>query len=163
MPIPDDLKKSLAKPLGRIPSGVYILTATHDGVSQAMLASWIQQAGFDPPCVSIAIAQDRPIAPLIQASQRLAISILPADDTALMKKYARGIPPGADPFAGVETQLTPAGLPILCAAHAWLECQLLQHCAYGSDHDLLLAQVTSAAMLKDCQPFTHVRNNGFHY
>ena len=163
MPIPDDLKKTLARPLGRIPSGVYILTATHDGASQAMLASWVQQAGFDPPCVSIAIAHDRPITSLIESSRRLAISILPADDTALMKKYARGIPPGTDPFAGVQIQLTPAGLPILSTAHAWLECQLLQRCTYGSDHDLLLAQVTSAAVLRDCAPFTHVRNNGFHY
>lgn len=163
MPIPDDLKRTLARPLGRIPSGVYVLTATHDGISQAMLASWVQQAGFDPPCVSIAIAQDRPITPLIQSSRLLALSILPADDTSLLKKYARGVLAGADPFAGVQIQLTPLGLPILSTAHAWLECQLLQHCTYGSDHELLLTRITSAGILRDCQPFTHVRSNGFHY
>ena len=40
----------------------------------------------------------------------LALSVIPHGDTKLMKKYARGIKPGEDPFAGVEIFETPDGI-----------------------------------------------------
>src|SRR6267142_4993110 len=94
MAIAEHMKQVLGRPIGRIPSGVYILTAASGDHHMAMLASWVQQASFDPPCLSIAVAKDRPILPVLRATNRFALSVLPANDTALMKKYARGIPPG---------------------------------------------------------------------
>jgi flavin reductase (DIM6/NTAB) family NADH-FMN oxidoreductase RutF len=163
MPIPDHMKQVLAKPIGRLPSGVYILTAAKGDHHMAMLASWVQQASFDPPCISVAMAKDRPILPVIRETSRLALSILPANDTALMKKYARGIPPGDDPFAGVTITTTPAGLRAFDTALAWLECKLVKECEFGGDHLLLVAEVTGAAILHDEKPFTHIRGSGFHY
>src|SRR5688572_10656191 len=99
MSVSEELKHTVGKALGRIPSGVYILTASHGGESAAMMASWVQQAAFDPPAVSIAMAKGRPIARLIHASKRMALSIIPEVDTSLMKRYARGVKEGEDPFA----------------------------------------------------------------
>src|SRR5207248_1846356 len=98
----DEVKHSIGKALGKVPSGVYILTATHGGRSTALLASWVQQAAFDPPAVSIALAKDRPVRTMIDGGGVFALSVLAKDDIQLMKKYARGIPEGDDPFAGVE-------------------------------------------------------------
>src|SRR5918999_987649 len=57
MAISEQLKQTVGKALGRVPSGVFILTAAHNGESAAMMASWVQQAAFDPPAVSIAMAK----------------------------------------------------------------------------------------------------------
>jgi flavin reductase (DIM6/NTAB) family NADH-FMN oxidoreductase RutF len=163
MSVSEEMKRQLAKPIGRIPSGVYILTASHNGQNQAMLASWVQQAAFDPPCVSIALAKGRPISATIRDSGRLCLSILADGDSILMKKYARGIPPTEDPFAGVRTLQTPAGLPALADALAYLECRVLSSHDFNADHELLVAEITAAEILKEGGPFVHVRGNGFHY
>jgi len=163
MALSEEVKHALGRPIGRIPSGVYILTAQSGANRYAMLASWVQQASFDPPAVSIALAERRPIGEAIRATGRLALSILPAGDTTLMKKYARGIPEGEDPFAGMATIVTPSGIPALGDALAWLECKVIQTCDFGGDHDLVIAEITAAQMIKDGAPFTHIRGNGFHY
>ena len=163
MAVSDELKARLAKPLGKVPSGVYILTAAHAGKSHAMLASWVQQAAFDPPALSVALAKDRPIYPLIRESKRFALSILGEHDTALMKKYARGIDPGQDAFEGMRTVESAGGIPCLGDALGWIECRVMSVCEFGGDHDLILGEVTAAELLKEGLPFKHSRGNGFHY
>jgi len=163
MAIADHMKQVLGRPIGRIPSGVYILTAASGDHHMAMLASWVQQASFDPPCLSIAVAKDRPILEVIRESGRVALSVLPEKDTTLMKKYARGIGPAEDAFAGVTIVTTPGGLRAMDAALAWLECKVVKECDFGGDHLVVVAEVTGAAMLREGQPFVHVRGSGFHY
>jgi 3-hydroxy-9,10-secoandrosta-1,3,5(10)-triene-9,17-dione monooxygenase reductase component len=159
----DEQELPIGKALGRIPSGVFVLTAAHAGERLAMLASWVQQASFEPPTISIAMAKGRPIGTLIRASARLAISIIPEHDKSLMKKYARGMKDGEDPFAGVAVSQSPTGVPILSDALGWLEAKLIQTCEFGADHELLIGQVTSGALLREGTAFTHQRGNGFHY
>jgi flavin reductase (DIM6/NTAB) family NADH-FMN oxidoreductase RutF len=163
MSVSEELKHTAGKALGKVPSGVYILTASHGGESAAMMASWVQQAAFDPPAVSIAMAKGRAIAKLIHESKRLALSVLPQDDTSLMKRYARGVKDGEDPFAGVETFQTPGGVPAMKSALAWLECRLIHTADFGGDHDMLIAKVVAGDLLQEGKAFTHQRGNGFHY
>jgi flavin reductase (DIM6/NTAB) family NADH-FMN oxidoreductase RutF len=157
------LTEDVKKAIGRIPSGVYVLTAQHQGQATAMLASWVQQAAFDPPAISIAISPERPAWKLITDSGRFALSILGEGDTAFMKKYARGIEPGRDPFDGVQTAATPSGIPILADALAWLDCRVIQTVKFDADHELFIGEVTAGQMLRDGSAFTHQRGNGYHY
>ena len=46
---------------------------------------------------------------------------------------------------------------------AWLEGRVIQTCEFGGDHELLIAQITDGAVLRDGASFTHLRGNGFHY
>src|SRR5437870_1014997 len=119
--VSDEVRNTIGKALGRIPSGLFILTASHEGRSSAMLASWVQQCAFEPPAISVALAKDRPIYELVRESKAFAVSIVPEGDTTLMKKYARGVPAGQDPFAGVRIQSAPSGGVVLADALAWLD------------------------------------------
>src|SRR5215208_979195 len=103
MPVSDEFKHTVGKAIGRIPSGVFILTAAagDKGDATAMMASWVQQVAFDPPALSVAVAKGRVIGDMIRASKKFSLSIIPEGDTMLMKRYARGIKPGEDAFAGV--------------------------------------------------------------
>jgi 3-hydroxy-9,10-secoandrosta-1,3,5(10)-triene-9,17-dione monooxygenase reductase component len=159
----DPQRLPLGKAIGRIPSGVFILTAQHAGRRGAIMASWVQQASFMPPALSIALAKGRAIADAIRASQKLALSILPEDDKSLMKHYARPIPDDSDPFAGVKVIDSPGGSPILADALAWLDCRVIHTCDFGGDHELFLAEIIDGQILKEGKPFMHVRGNGFHY
>ena len=163
MAISEEFKHSAGKAMGRIPSGVFILTAKHTTDATAMMASWVQQCAFDPPAISVALAKGRPIGEIIKSAQQFAISVVGEEETTLMKRYARGVKPGEDAFAGVETFSTPRGIPALQSAIAWLECRVLTTCDFAGDHELFIAEVTAGQILHPGAAFTHQRGSGFHY
>ena len=65
---------ALAAALGRIPSGLFVLTARHGKHETGMLASWVQQAGFKPPMLTTAVQRDRFICDWIRASGRFTLN-----------------------------------------------------------------------------------------
>jgi flavin reductase (DIM6/NTAB) family NADH-FMN oxidoreductase RutF len=124
----------------------------------------VQQAAFAPPTVCVAIAKERSAhAALSAPGATFALSVIPEGDTSLMKKYARGVPAGADPFAGVRTTRGKQGATVLADALAYLECRVTRTCDFGADHDVVLAEVIAGELLKEGASFTHLRGSGFHY
>jgi flavin reductase (DIM6/NTAB) family NADH-FMN oxidoreductase RutF len=161
--VSEEIRNTIGKALGRVPSGVFILTAASGNESTAMLASWVQQVAFEPPAIAVSIASDRPVARMIRDSAKLALSVIGEGDTMLMKRYARGVKDGEDPFAGMNISRTPAGLVVMADAIAWLEAKVMQTCEFGADHDLFIAQVTAGQLLREGSSFVHQRGSGFHY
>ena len=159
----EELKSTVGRALGKVPSGLFILTAGPVGKQHAALVSWVQQTSFHPPAVSVAIGKERPVNATIRAEKKFALSIIPQGDSTLMKKYARGIPEGADPFEGVTTQSTSAGQTILSDGLGYLDCRLLDVCNFGGDHELFIGEVTGGEIFRDGPAFAHQRGNGFHY
>jgi 3-hydroxy-9,10-secoandrosta-1,3,5(10)-triene-9,17-dione monooxygenase reductase component len=159
----DEVKLAIGKALGKIPSGIHILTTGQGTAALAMLASWVQQAGFDPPAVTVAVAKGRPAGAAIHQNQAFVLSILAEGDKELLKKYARGTAPGEDPFAGVPTIATGTGIPALANALGYLECQLLTTWDFYGDHELFVAKIIGGKLLREGAPFVHLRGNGFHY
>ncbi len=155
------LKNTVGKALGRIPSGLFILTARDGGQTLGMLVSWVQQAAFDPPAVSVAIGRDRPARELILRTRRFALSVLPEGSTDLMRRFARTT--DRDPFDGLPVEPAPSGLPIIAGALAWLDCELMSSLDFGADHELFLGRVSAGQLLRPGPSFMHVRGNGFHY
>jgi flavin reductase (DIM6/NTAB) family NADH-FMN oxidoreductase RutF len=162
-PVSDHLKATVGRALGRVPSGVYIMTARDHGHWSAMMVSWVQQAAFDPPAVTVALHKERPFRQTVLNSGRFGLAVVGEGDSALMKKYARGVPPGQDPFDGIEVLQTPGGLQVPATALAWLECHVLEVFDFGGDHDLVTARIADGALLREGPSFTHLRGNGFHY
>jgi flavin reductase (DIM6/NTAB) family NADH-FMN oxidoreductase RutF len=153
----------LGQALGRIPSGLYILTVQLGERSTGMLASWVQQAGFDPPMVTVAIRRDRHVADWVAESGRFALSQLPVGSKALIRHFGRGFPPDAPAFEGVELRHDARGGPVLAGAMAFLDAEVAGELAAG-DHRIFAARVVAGAVLQpNAEPLVHVRANGFHY
>ena len=163
MALDDQTRLGIGRAIGRVPSGLYILTAEHGGRADGMLVSWVQQAAFEPAAVSVAIAKGRSVGQMVKESGRLAISVLGKSDVALMRRFARTRPDEEDPFAGLKLLRTVDGGPVLADALAYLDCRLLTVCEFGGDHEVIIAQVVGGNILKDGDAFTHQRGNGFHY
>ena len=158
------LDSDLDKALGRISGGLYIITATKGDVSSAMLASWVAQASFEPFGVSIAVAKDRAIEALMQAGDRFVLNVLRQDNyQALMRHFLKRFPPGADRFAGINTQTASNGSPILGDALAYLECEVASRMEC-TDHWIVYATVSSGRVSDpDALPAVHHRKVGNHY
>lgn len=151
-----------AAPLGRVPSGIFILTVRHGDLETGMLASWVQQAGFEPPMVTVAVKQGRYVAQWLQDGAAFALNLVGAGETRFLKHFGRGFEPDQAAFEGLEVARTDADVPYLTEAAGYLACQPRQHLNSG-DHCIFLAEVTAGAMLNDQEPMVHVRKSGLRY
>ena len=158
------LDADLQKALGRISSGLYIITATKGNVRSAMLASWITQASFEPLGFTVAVAKDRAIESLMQVGDTFVLNILEeGNHLPLMKHFLKRFPPGADRFAGVRTRPANNKSPILADALAYLECEVASRMEL-SDHWLVYCTVDNGKVSKEeAQTAVHHRKVGNYY
>lgn len=159
----DTTRAQIGEALGRIPSGLYIVTA-RDQHAEGMLGSWVMQASFDPPQVTVALSKDRGLRGLVDASGHFAISVLGKDDGGLMKPFFKPPAEGEDVFAALnsEDRAEAAGAPVLLDAHAWLSCKVVGQLEAG-DAVVYLGEVLAGKRLKEADPKVHVREDGFKW
>lgn len=148
--------------LGRVPSGIYILTVAHQGQSTGMLASWAMQAGFEPPMLTVAVKQGRYVCDWITAGAPFVLNVVGQGDKRLLKHFARGFEPGQPAFEGLEIEPSSRGVPLVPGAIGHLECQPISHIDSG-DHRIFLAEVVGGRHSSEEPPMVHVRKSGKHY
>jgi flavin reductase (DIM6/NTAB) family NADH-FMN oxidoreductase RutF len=158
----DDPNRMLAAALGRIPSGLFVLTITRDRLETGMLASWVQQCSFEPPQISVAIRREREIVALLGEGTSFTLNLLEAAQTDMLVHFGRGFALTQDAFAGLEVLREPPRGPVLAEALGYLECRVVGRIPAG-DHDLFLGRVVAGALLDEGQPMVHIRKNGLHY
>ena len=142
------LDVNMEKALGRISSGLYIVTAKKGEISGAMMASWVAQASFQPLGFTISVAKDRAIDNLLQIGDRFVINVLEEGNYQDLKKhFLKRLLPGADRFAGVKTQTAKNGSPILTDALAYMECEVVSNIEC-SDHWILYCIVEDGKVSK---------------
>ncbi|NEO65806.1 MAG: flavin reductase family protein, partial [Moorea sp. SIO4G2] len=158
------LDTDLDKALGRLSGGLYIITAKKGDVKSAMLASWVSQASFEPLGFTIAVAKDRAIESLMQVGDRFVLNVLEEGNYQdLMKHFLKRFKPGADRFAGVNTQTAENGSPILSDALAYLECKVTTRMEC-SDHWIVYSTVETGRVSKpESLTAIHHRKVGNHY
>ena len=150
--------------LGRVIGSLCVLTTRKGELSGAMVASWVSQASFSPPGITIAVAKDRAVEALLHKGDRFALNVLAEGrETGLMRQFLQPFDPGADRFSGLELQDSPADQPLLPDALAWLEGEVSQRMECG-DHWLLYARVNHGGVF-DLTGSTavHHRRSGANY
>jgi flavorubredoxin/flavin reductase (DIM6/NTAB) family NADH-FMN oxidoreductase RutF len=159
-----NLDADLDKALGRVSSGLYILTARKGEVTSAMLASWVIQASFQPLGIAIAVAKDRAIESLLHVDDTLVLNVLQEGNYhRLMKHFLKRFPPGDDRFAGIATYDANNGSPILADALAYMECTVT-HRMEASDHWIVYCTTqTGRVSNTDGLTAVHHRKAGSHY
>lgn len=147
--------------IGRIPSGCAILTTAHGNRSTGLLVSWVQQAGFAPPCITVAIKVGRPAASLIDASACFLLNVVGEDAAAMLQHFGQGFSLDDDAFEGLAVEATAFG-PAVKACIAHLACRVRQKVRVG-DHDLYVAEVVGGDTTAGAKPYVHIRKNGLTY
>ncbi len=127
-----------------------------------MLASWVQQCSFDPPRVSVALAQNRWSLSWLTPGAPFTVNVIPEGDKTLIVHFGKGFGPGEPAFSGLEVIREVDRAPALSAAHASIGCQVEAQHEVG-DHVLVIGTVVAGAVLSDARPATHVRKSGGRY
>ncbi len=158
-PKPED---GLLRALGRLPSGLFVVTAGTGADATGFLASWVQQAGFEPPSVTVAMKKGRPIVDLVRSTAVFVVNVLGDSDKALLAHFARGFAPGEPAFTGVATAPSAVGVPHLTDAVAHLACRVRGEGDW-SDHLIVFGEVVDGRRHRDDAPMVHVRKTGANY
>ncbi|MEH1943483.1 MAG: diflavin flavoprotein [Nostoc sp.] len=161
---PSQPATSVEQAVGRIVGSLCVLTAKEGDRSSAMLASWVSQASFSPPGLTIAVAKDRAVETLTHTGNKFVLNILKeGNHLGLMKHFLKPFGPGQDRFADVAAQEAENGSPILTNALAYLECSVQNRMESG-DHWLVYATVENGKLLDtDGVTAVHHRKSATHY
>lgn len=159
---PDEPERQFAAALGRIPSGIFIVTVAQGGRETGMLASWVQQCSFKPPRLSLAVQPGREIVKLLTPESQIGINILESSQTDMVAHFGKGFALADDAFRGLEVTREAGKAPVLSESLAFLEGRLVSRCQAG-DHDLFIVELSTGRLLDEGQPMIHIRKNGLHY
>lgn len=157
-----DISNPIGIAVGKIPSGLFIITTVQDGRKEGFLGSWVQQTSFSPLLVSIALKPGRPCYDAIKAHGRFSINIIGQDNGGVMKPFW-SVKEGVDPFAGLDHRLSNRGNILLGKALAILECEARSSAVPG-DHEIIFAEVVEEHVLNaEDKSLTHTRKSGLGY
>ena len=150
--------------LGRIIGSLCVVTSKQEELTGAMLASWVSQATFNPPGLTIAVAKERAIESLLHSGNKFVLNILQeGKHIGLMKQFLKPFKPGEDRFVGVATEEAENGCPILTDALSYIECRVDNRMECG-DHWLIYAVAEKGNVLQpEGVTAVHYRKSGSHY
>jgi flavin reductase (DIM6/NTAB) family NADH-FMN oxidoreductase RutF len=149
--------------LGRVPSGIYILTIGTGQQATGMVGSWVMQAGFEPPMVSVAVKLGREVCDWLTQHQPFVLNLIGEDQKHLLRHFQKNFQPGEPVFNGLAVTQAADGVPILDDALGYLECQPVSHIDSG-DHRVFLAKVVRGGLHRaDTKPMIHIRKSGTRY
>ncbi len=148
--------------LGRVPSGIFLCVCRAEEKVLPFIASWVQQAAMNPPCLTVAVQETREALSLCEPGKgAFTLSLLPAGASHLMKPFFGDS--GEDPFGDLETRSNGSGGLYLAEALAWFECSVLGRAPAG-DHQVIIGEVLEGEILDPGkEPWIHLRKNGLRY
>lgn len=143
---------SIAAAVDLIPTGAFVLTAAYGESRGGVIVRWVQRVSSSPHLVVVAIEKGQPLSPVIRDSRRFGLCQLGPEDRVLHRIFEAeraDLPRHAqtsrmdmvDPFLGLPTRTTAAGVPILAKCQSWLECELTRHLDVEGNCELYIGLV----------------------
>lgn len=155
---------NMQQAVGRIVGALCVVSARSGDAESAMLASWVSQASFTPPGVTIAVAKERAVEGLLLPGSSFVLNVLGNDNAGrVSKQLLKAFKPGEPRFGDLEVKEAPCGAKILKDAISYLECFVESRMDAG-DHWVLYGTVKNGE-LQDDKTVTavHYRKTGERY
>ena len=151
--------------VGRIVGSLCAVTAKNGDAQSAMLASWVSQASFNPPSITVAVAKDRAVESFMLPGGNFNLNILKlGNEKETMKALLKGFAPGEDRFGDMKVSYSENNeCAIVTDALAYCECAVKSRMECG-DHWVVLAEVTGGKLLdEEGKSAMHHRKTGKSY
>jgi flavorubredoxin/flavin reductase (DIM6/NTAB) family NADH-FMN oxidoreductase RutF len=130
--------------MGRVVGSLCLLTLQRGDTQVAFLTSWVSQATFNPPGLTVAVPKDKTEGILDHSGDQFVLNIL-REGSGIPKAFQK-ITIGSNPLAEVETDTARNGSPYLKESLSYLECTV-QNRLDCNDHWLLYAVVNQGQIL----------------
>jgi flavin reductase (DIM6/NTAB) family NADH-FMN oxidoreductase RutF len=150
------------KTLALLPSGLLVLTTRKGDEDAALLVSWVAQAGFTPPSISVALHPDRRARLWLTDRLPFVLNILERGHSLSTVFPAKKASVGSACVVAPKKDRTESGIAIVHDALAYMECQPQGYLDSG-DHRLFVATVENGKVAREGEPFIHIRTSGKRY
>jgi flavin reductase (DIM6/NTAB) family NADH-FMN oxidoreductase RutF len=122
------------------------MTFNHDQSPVSLLTSWVSQATFSPPGLTLALSREQAETLLPQNGMPFVLNIL-KEGRNVRRVFQRAIAPGENRLADLATHPASNGCLVLDDALAYLECHI-QNRMECHDHWLLYATIDNGKVLE---------------
>ena len=132
------------------PNIAAVVTAKAKGRQNAMAVAWHTPISFTPPLYGILVSPKRFTYQLIVDSKEFGVNFLPFEQAELVASVGGSKGEGIDKFRRfhiAKDKPLKTKVPILKAAYAAYECQLVDDRDYG-DHRLLVGKIVAVHLLE---------------
>lgn len=124
--------------LGCFPTGVAIITTTHEGASIGLTCNSFSSVSLDPPLVLWSLRRESKSLAAFQAARGFAINVLSESQNELSARFASSRI--VDKFEGVDCTIGPGGWPLIGDCVARFECSAFAQHEAG-DHIVFIGRV----------------------
>lgn len=146
--------------LGQYPTGVCVVTATHDdGSRHGFVVGSFTSVSLDPPLVAFFPDRSSTSWPKIEQAGKFCINVLTEDQQHLSRQFAAKT---EDKFEDLETRTASSGAPILHDVAAWIDCDL-HSVQEAGDHYFVLARVRELDLSSSSSPLLFVHGGYGRY
>ena len=133
--------KDFRNVLGHFPTGVTIVTGTHDGDPVGFTIGSFTSVSLDPPMVGFLPQTNSTTWEAMSQGGSFCVNILSRDQADLCWKFAKS-DNEHERFADVDWHAAPTGSPIIDRAVAWIDCTVEATYEMG-DHYFVLGRVVA--------------------
>ena len=151
-----------ARALGRVPSGLYVVTTRGPAGPLGFVASFLIQVGLEPPTLAVAVGSGRDHLAALRAAGGFTVSVLDKASSGVMGAFFKKRADGSSPYDELDCGAAATGIPYIRSALAWLDCRVTGEHALG-DHVVVFATVADGDVLREGEPSLHVRRDGRGY
>jgi len=144
-----------------VPYALYLLGARRAEPAgpqdlHAYVVSWVSQASFKPPMITVAMGRDSHGLALVKESRVFSLNFLDAEQKLVAQKFFKDYERTEVRFAGHAYERgAKTGCPIFPELPAALECEVVEVVEKENDHAIVLARVVDAVHRRDARPLTH--------
>ena len=153
-------KKSRKQALGMISYGVYILTSKIKEAYCGATVTWVSQASFEPPMISVCIKRDSNPYTIVKQRRKFLLHLLDEKQKDLAKAFFKPISIKKGTMNNHQFTLT-HDLPLITDAPAFLYCSVIEILENG-DHPLFLAEIKDAVIHRESIPL-ELKPTGWSY
>jgi flavorubredoxin/flavin reductase (DIM6/NTAB) family NADH-FMN oxidoreductase RutF len=133
--------------MGRLVGSLCVLTFKRGDSADALLSSWIAQASFSPPGISVAIPKKHPMAALLEIGDCFTLNIL-QEGKQVRKHFQKTVHLGEDRFKGIELLDHEGEVLVLKEALAYLICRVGSRIECG-DHWVIYGHVEEGKVIQN--------------
>ena len=140
--------------------GVYILSSINEGEYCVSTITWVSQASFEPPMISVCIKRNSASYEIVKKRGEFILHLLGDNQKELASTFFKPTVFENEKLNGEEFSLE-NNLPLLKDVPAYIQCKVVEILENG-DHPLFLAEVVDAKINNDSNPL-ELRKTGWTY
>ena len=140
--------------------GVYILSSVNEGEYCVSTITWVSQASFEPPMISVCIKRNSASYEIVKKRREFILHLLGDNQKELASTFFKPTIFESEKLNGEEFSLE-NNLPLLKDVPAYIQCKVVEILENG-DHPLFLAEVVDAKINNDSNPL-ELRKTGWTY